>query len=324
MTILTRRHFTTAALAASVSFAAPRIGRAAPPLKMIVVVPAGASMDSIVRIVSEKLPELLGRSIVVDYRPGGTGLVACSYMKSTEPDGSHIMFAPISTVAFFPFLYSSLPYDPQTDLTPVCEGAVAANALTVSNGTGVATLQEYVEAVKRDPKLGSVGTSSLGSVGAFLVTLMRKTTGADIRLVGYRGGQPLLTDLIGNHIPAGQSVLSDYLEPHRAGLVKILGVSTEQRSKLAPDIPTFREQGFAELHGRTTMGFFVRGGTPQPLVADYAAAISKALAMPDVVGKLANLGMEATGGTPEDFGNTLAGERIRWEPVAREAGIKLS
>ncbi len=324
MTILTRRRFAQTVLAASATLAAPRIGHAAPPIKMIVVVPAGASMDSIVRIVAEKLPDLLGRGVMVDYRPGGTGLVAATFMKSTEPDGSHIMFAPISTVAFFPFLYSTLPYDPKTDLAPVCEGAVAANALTVSNGIGVSTLKDYVEAVKRDPKLGSVGTSSLGSVGAFLVTLMRKTTGADIRLVGYRGGQPLLTDLIGNHIPAGQSVLSDYLEPHRAGLVKILGVSTEERSKLAPDIPTFKEQGFADLHGRTSMGFFVRGGTPQPQVSEYAAAISKALAMPDVVEKPAKLGMEATGGTPEAFGTILARENARWEPVAREAGIKLN
>src|SRR5215203_986390 len=106
---------------------------------------------------------------------------------------------------------------------------------------------------------------------------MRKTTGADLRLVAYRGGQPLLTDLIGNHIPAGQSVLSDYLEPHRSGLVKLIGVTTEKRSSLAPDIPTFTEQGFPELYGQTTMGFFVRGGTASELVTQYSKAISEAL-----------------------------------------------
>ena len=324
MTQLTRRQFGRIAASLPVALAAPHIARAEQPLKMIVVVPPGASMDTIVRIVAEKLPALLGRNIVVEYRPGGTGLVAASFMKSTPADGSHILFSPISVVAFFPFLYSSLPYDPERDLTPICEGAVAANALTVSNSTGVASLTDYVGAVRRDPKLGSVGTSSLGSVGAFLVSLMRKTTGADIRLVAYRGGQPLLTDLIGNHIAAGQSVLSDYLDSHRAGLVKIIGVTTEQRSKLAPDIPTFKEQGFSELYGQTSMGFFVRGGTSQELVAQYSAAISKTLAMPDVVGKLANLGMEATGGSPDQFGQILRRERARWEPVAREAGIKLS
>ena len=324
MTKLSRRQFGRFTASLPVLLAAPNIARAEQPLKMIVVVPPGASMDTIVRVVAAKLPPLLGRSIVVDYRPGGTGLVAASFMKSTPADGSHILFAPISVVAFFPFLYSSLPFDPERDLTPVCEGAVAANALVVSNSTGVASLKDYVEAVRRDPKLGSVGTSSLGSVGAFLVSLMRKTTGADLRLVAYRGGQPLLTDLIGNHIAAGQSVLSDYLESDRAGLVKIIGVTPEKRSKLAPNIPTFKEQGFSELHGQTSMGFFVRGGTSPDLVAQYSVAISTALAMSDVVGKLANLGIEATGGSPDQFAKILKRERERWEPVAREAGIKLS
>jgi tripartite-type tricarboxylate transporter receptor subunit TctC len=324
MTLLTRRRFSRLAAALPLALSAPRLARAEQPLRMIVVVPPGATMDTIVRVVADKLPPLLGRSVLVEYRPGGTGLVAGSFMKSTPPDGSHILFSPISAVSFFPFLYSSLPYDPERDLAPVCEGAFAANALVVSNGTGVATLKDYVEAVRRDPNLGSIGTSSLGSVGAFLVTLLRKTSGADIRLVAYRGGQPLLTDLIGNHVPAGQSVLSDYLDSHRSGLVKILGVTTKQRSKLAPDIPTFREQGFAELYGQTYMGFFVRGGTPQDLVTQYSSALSKVLAMPDVLNRLAALGVEATGGTPEQFAQTLKRERARWEPVAREAGIKLS
>jgi len=324
MECVTRRRFSMGAAALSIGLASPRILRAEQPLKMIVVVPPGASMDSIVRIVSDKLPEILGRSIVVDYRVGGTGLVAGSFMKSTAPDGSHIMFAPISTMAFFPFLYSTLPYDPDSDLTPVCEGAISPNAICVGKQVDASNLREFIDLVRRDPARGSVGTSSLGSVGAFLIHQMRKTTGADLRLVGYRGGQPLLTDLLGNHIPAGQSVLSDYLEPHRSGLVKILGVTTEKRTPLAPDIPTFKEQGFAELYGQTTMGFFVRGGTSSDLVTQYATAISKALAMPDVTKKLAALGLEATGSSPQSFAETIASERKRWEPVAREAGIKLN
>jgi tripartite-type tricarboxylate transporter receptor subunit TctC len=321
---LSRRQFTLGAGALGVSVAAPEMARAERPVTMIVVVPPGASMDSIVRIVSDKLPPLLGRSVVVDYRVGGTGLVAASFMKGTAPDGAYILFAPISTVAFFPFLYSSLAYDPKTDLTPVCEGATSPNALCVGKDVPASNLKEYIDLVRANPAMGSVGSSSLGSVGTFLIHQMRKTTGADLRIVGYRGGQPLLTDLIGNHIPAGQSVLSDYLEPHRSGLVKILGVSTEQRSALAPDIPTFKEQGFADLHGQTTMGFFVRGGTPADVVNQYAGAISKALAMTDVVKKLADLGMEATGGSPEQFAQTIVTENKRWEPVAREAGIKLN
>ena len=281
-------------------------------------------MDTIVRTIADKLPSLIDRNVVVEYRAGGTGLVASSFMKSTPPDGSHLMFSGLSVMAFFPFLYSSLPYDPEADLTPVCDAATTANALVVSNGTGVSNVNEYVEAVRRDPKLGSVGTSGLASVGAFMIVLLRKISGADIRLVAYRGGQPLLTDLIGNHVAAGQSVLSDYVEPHRAGQVKIIGVMSEKRTKLAPDIPTFKEQGFAELYGQTSMGFFARGGTPRDVVSRYAAAITKVVSMPDVRAKLESIGIEATGGTPEQFADAVKYQRARWEPVAREAGIKLN
>jgi tripartite-type tricarboxylate transporter receptor subunit TctC len=325
MTLLTRRRFSRLATALPLALAAPHVARAQQqPLRMIVVVPPGATMDTIVRMVADKLPPLIDRAVVVEYRAGGTGLVASAFMKSTPPDGSHLMFSGLSVMAYFPFLYSSLPYDPERDLTPVCEAATTANALVVSNGTGVATLKDYVEAVRRDPSLGSVGTSGLATVGAFIVTLLHKMTGADIRLVAYRGGQPLLTDLIGNHVPAGQSVLSDYLEPHRAGLIKVIGVMTEQRSRFAPDIPTFKEQGFAELHGQTAMGFFARGGTPQDLVTRYATAIKEVLAMPDVRSRLATLGVEATGSSPEQYAQNVKRERERWEPVAREAGIKLN
>jgi tripartite-type tricarboxylate transporter receptor subunit TctC len=323
MKSISRRQFGIGAAALSV-MGSPRILRADQPLKMIVVVPPGASMDSIVRIVADKLPAIMGRSVIVEYHVGGTGLTAGAFMKSTSPDGEHIMFAPISTVAFFPFLYSTLPYDPDRDLTPVCEGAISPNALCISKEVGAANLGEFVELVRKNPLLGSVGTSSLGSVGAFLVHQMGKISGADLRLVAYRGGQPLLTDLMGNHIPAGQSVLSDYLESHRSGLVKILGVTTEKRTVLAPDLPTFKEQGFAELHGQTTMGFFVRGGTPSDLVARHADAINQALAMADVKQSLAGLGLEATGSSPQRFAETIASERKRWEPVARDAGIKLN
>jgi tripartite-type tricarboxylate transporter receptor subunit TctC len=325
MTMLTRRQFSHLASALPLTITAPHVLRAQQqPLKMIVVVPPGATMDTIVRTIADKVPPLIDRSVVVEYRAGGTGLVASAFMKSTPPDGSHLMFTSLSVMAFFPFLYSSLPYDPETDLTPVCDAATTANALVVSNGTGVTNLREYVEAVRRDPKLGSVGTSGLASVGAFMIMLLRKTTGADIRLVAYRGGQPLLTDLIGNHVAAGQSVLSDYLQSHRAGQIKIIAVMSEKRSKFAPDIPTFKEQGFTELHGQTSMGFFARGGTPPDLVNRYADAIKTVLAMPDVRGRLETLGVEATGSTPEEFARSVKFQRERWEPVAREAGIKLN
>jgi tripartite-type tricarboxylate transporter receptor subunit TctC len=168
-----------------------------------------------------------------------------------------------------------------------------------------------------------VGTPSASGVGVFLTHLMAKTFGVDLQVVAYKGGRPLLTDLLGGQVPASGSVIADYLEMHRAGRLKILAQSFKGRSALAPDVPSYTELGYPDFVGKTIFGFFVKTGTPRPLVDQYAKAITEALRTPDISKRLNDLGLEVGGGTPEDFHKALLDDRNRWGPIAKAAGIKL-
>lgn len=312
--------------AAATTFGGPAFVRAQTlpqTIKIIVVVPPGASMDNVARLVADRLKDSLKRTVIVDYKPGGTGLVAAQFLKTTEPDGSYVMFAPIAVTAFFPFLYSKLPYDADRDLVPVCDGVRIPHALAVGAGSSVQNLQQFLAAAKVDPLKASVGTSSMGSVGALLMLRLRQLTGIDLQLVAYKGGQPLLTDLLGNQVPAGVSVISDYLAQHRAGRVRIIAAGSPQRTALAPEIPTLAESGFPDLHGASSIGFFVRSGTPVPLVSQLSTEINALLQQPDVRARLLQIGAEPTGGTAEEFRKLALSERARWEPVARAANIHI-
>jgi tripartite-type tricarboxylate transporter receptor subunit TctC len=324
--MVTRRQLCAGAAAAA-TLGASGIARAQQlpqTIRIIVVVPPGASMDNVARLVADKLKDNLKRTVVVEYKPGGTGLVASQFLKTTDTEASYVMFAPIAVAAFFPFLYSKLPYDPDKDLVPVCDGVRIPHALCVNAGSPVQTLQQFLAAAKADPLKASVGTSSMGSVGALLILRLRQLTGIDLQLVAYKGGQPLLTDVLGNQVPAGVSVISDYLAQHKAGKVRIIAAGSPQRTALAPEIPTFVEStGYADLHGASSIGFFVRGGTPQPLVQQLSTEINNVLQQQDVRARLLQMGAEPTGGTAEEFRRLAVSERARWEPVARAGNIKI-
>ena len=124
-------------------------------MRFIVVVPPGASMDNVTRLVADRMREVSRRNVLVEYKPGGTGLVAAQFLQGTQPDGTYVMFAPLAVSAFFPFLYSKLPFDPDTDLVPVCDGVHIPHALTVSMGSGVQNLQQFLAAARADPLKGS-------------------------------------------------------------------------------------------------------------------------------------------------------------------------
>lgn len=325
--MLKRRHLLvgTGAVAAIASFTRTAQAQDLPgTIRVIVVVPPGATMDNVARLTAEQLKDTLKRNVIVDYKVGGTGLVASGFVKNSAADGGVVMFAPLAVAAFFPFLYSKLPFDPDTDLVPVCDGVHIPHALTVSLGQNVRSLREYLNAVKADPLKGSIGTSSMSSVGALLMLRLRQLSGVEsLQLVAYKGGQPLLSDLMGNQIPAGVSVISDYLAQHKAERIRILATGGARRSALAPDIPTLVESGYPDLYGVSSIGFFVRAGTPAPLVQQLSRDITGVLRTPEVRTRLLEMGAEPIGGSPEEFRQLVLSERARWEPVARAANIKV-
>jgi tripartite-type tricarboxylate transporter receptor subunit TctC len=319
-----RRRRLVSALGAAPVLGFPAIARAqARRLNILLTVPPGTSSDVLARLLGEQLRAKLDRQVVVESKPGGGGAVAVQHLRQFDADGSYLLVAPSSAISLLPQFTKKPPFDADRDLVPVVNLAAAPHGITVNAGLGLRTFAEYIEHVKKDSKAGSIGTPSPAGLASLLVYQIRKTLNVDVQHVPYKGGAPLLADLLGGQIPASASIMPDYLSDHRAGKLRILAVASEARSPLAPDIPTFAELGFPSFVAVTSFGLFAKAGTPQAAVNEYAAAFTEALAVPTVVQRLHQMGLEPLGGKPADYHAKLLAERTRWAPLIQETGMSL-
>ena len=321
---INRRSFNKGLLTVPAALCAPAITRAqSKTLTIILTVPPGTSSDVLARLLGDRLRVKLGRNVVVESKSGGGGVVAVQYLRQFEADGSYLLMAPSSAISLFPLFTSKAGFDMDRDLMAVCETASAPHAITVNSSMGINSFAEYVELVRRNPKMGSVGTPSPAGLASLLVYQIRKTFGIDVQTVPFRGGSPLLTDLLGGQIPASASILPDYLAEHRAGKLRILAHASEKRSPLAPAIPTFTELGYPSLVAVTSFGLLAKAGTSAAQAAEYAGAVTEALAYAPVVERLHQMGLEPVGGTPAEYQRKLQDERKRWAPLIKETGMTL-
>jgi len=320
----TRRRRILQAMAVAPALGFPALVRAqSKRLTILLTVPPGTSSDVLARLLGEQLRTRLDRQVVVESKAGGGGAVAVQHMRSFEADGSTLLVAPSSAISLLPLFTKKPPFDSDRDLVPVVNLAAAPHGITVNRSLGVSTFAQYIEQVKASPKLGSIGTPSPAGLASLLVYQIRKSLNVDVQHVPYKGGSPLLADLLGGQIPASASIMPDYLADHRAGKLRVLAIASEQRSVLAPDIPTFAELGFPSFVAVTSFGVVAKNGTPAAIVNEYAAAFSEALTVPAVVQRLHQMGLEPLGGTAAEYRAKLGAERTRWTPLIRETGMTL-
>jgi tripartite-type tricarboxylate transporter receptor subunit TctC len=322
----TKRRRLVAALAATpVALAAPSLVRAqSKNLTILLTSQPGSSGDTLARLIGDRLRAKLKRTVLVESKSGGGGLVAIQYMRQYAADGSYIMLCPSSTVSLLP-LFSARPatVDAVRDVQGIVDCAEAPVTLTVNPASGVGTLAEYFDSVRKNPARGSIGVPTAAGTGALVVYQLGKQLKLPLQAVPYRGGAPLLSDLLGNQVPAGGSILPDYLEQHRTGKLKVLAIASEKRSVLAPDIPTFTEAGYPGYVVSTCIGLYGKAGMPTSIAKDYAAIATEALASDAVVQVLHKMGLLPVGGTPADSAHRLAVDSARWAPVIKASGIKL-
>lgn len=318
-----RRRVVATLGAACAVLAAPAVRAQARQLTIILTVPPGTSSDTLARMLGDRLRTKLNRTVVVESKSGAGGLVAIQHLRQFDADGSYLMMAPNSAVSLLPLFATKPTFDYETQLQAVVECASAPMAFTVHPDSGVKTLAEYFESVKKDPKRGSIGVPSPVSMGALVIYQLGKQLNLPLQAVPYRGGSPLLADLLGNQIPASGSILPDYLENHRAGKLRVLAHASEKRSPLAPEIPTIAEAGYPGYVAVTSFGLYAKNGTPAHIANDYAAIVSEALASAPVVEALSKMGLVPVGGTPAGFHKKVLSDRARWAPVIKDSGIKM-
>lgn len=310
--------------AASLSLAFPAIVRAQTrPLTIFLTVPPGTSSDTLARMLGERLRAKLNRTVVVESKSGAGGLVAIDALRNQEADGSWLMMAPNSAVSLLPLFTSKPTFDYEKQLAAVVECASAPMAFTVNPASGVDTLAAYFDSVRKNPNLGSIGVPSPVSMGALVIYQLGKQLDLPLQAVAYRGGAPLLSDLLGNQIPASGSILPDYLEQHRAGKLKVLAHASETRSPLAPDIPTITEAGYPGYVAVTSFGLYGKAGLPANLASEYAGIVTEALASPQIVEALHKMGLVPVGGTPAEFHRKVLADRERWAPIIKASGIRM-
>ena len=292
------------------------------PLRILVGFPPGGTSDLIARLLVERLRASLGTPVIVENKPGVNDIIAAQALKNSPPDGKTVMISPIGVTVFHPLTHAKLSYDPVKDFAPVSLAAKQQLALAVGAGSPAKTVGDYIAWVRVNPANGAYGTPTLGGQPQFFGMMLARSAGIDLVCVPYKGGGPLVNDLIGGQVPAGITVVTELLKHHESGRVRMLATSGAQRSPVTPNVPTFKELGFPEIEGIGWQAFHAAAGTPRPVVARLSAAIAAALKAPEVSEQLVALGLEPVGSTPEELARWMAEDTARWAPLVKASGFR--
>ena len=289
-------------------------------VKFLVGFPAGASLDTMTRLVAERMRVTLGQPVVVENRPGAAGQIAMSAVKAAPPDGLTLVMTPLVTVVTAPHV-QPLPYDAFADFAPVAHAADFLFAFGMGPATPARDLREYVALVKHDAKYGNYASAATGSLPHFFSLLFAERAGLTMNHIGYKGTAQAMTDLLGGQIAAFMGTVSDVGPQHKAGKVRAVATSGAQRSRHLPDVPTFKELGY-NIEGAGWYAAYAPAKTPKDVVDRLSIAIIEALQAPDVRDKLDNFGMEPTGFGPAELARIHRADYDKWGPVIKASGFK--
>ena len=291
-------------------------------LRILVGFPPGGTSDTIARLVADRMRDSLGVLVIVENKPGVNGIVAAQALKNAAPDGRTVMISPIGVTVFSPLTQRNLGYDPVKDFAPVSLAANQQLALAVGPGSPAKSVQEYIAWVRADPSRGAYGTPTTGGQPQFFGVMLARATGIDLVCVPYKGGGPLVTDLIGGQVPAGITVVSELIKHHESRKVRMLATSGAERSPVAPDVPTFKELGFGNIEGNGWQAFHTTAGTPRPVIERLSTAISRAINAPEIKERLLALGLEPVGSTPDELARRMAEDTAKWAPLVKASGFR--
>jgi len=306
--------------AAALGTALPTFAQSAP-VKILVGFPPGGSADATARLIADKMTTSMGSPVLVENRPGAGGRIAAQLVKDATPDGNTLMIAPLAVMVVQPLVFKSVKYDTTKDFTAIGNAAIFPLALAVGPATPAKTLPELITWLRNNPAQASYGSPATGSLPHFLGEMLGQATGVKMQHVPYQGGAPLMTALLGSQLPLGIDTPAEFAENHRAGKLRILALSGAQRLAQFPDVPTFREAGIA-LEASAWFGIFGPAGMQAARVEALSNAVAAALRQPDVVARLATLGLQAAPESAAEMTSRLAADKARWEPVIRSTGFQ--
>lgn len=293
------------------------------PIRVIVPLAPGGGTDTVARLVSGKLSELLGQQLVVDNRGGGGGVIGTEIAAKANADGYTILMGSITTNAVNSVLYRKLPYDPLRDFAAISMVGTVPNALVVHPSVPAKTLKEFLAHAKANPGKINFGSAGIGSAPHLSMELIKSMTGVNMVHVPYKGAGAAVTDVLGGQLQALCSSLAGLLPHIKAGRVRPLGVTTSKRNPQLPDVPTIAESGIPGYEVTIWYALYVPAGTPKPIIARLNAETVKALASPDLKERLTLQGVDVGSSTPEALTAFTKAETTKWAKVVKDAGVQL-
>lgn len=292
------------------------------PVRIVVGFSAGGTTDVIARIMAKELTQQLGQSFVVENKPGGGSNIATDYVARATPDGYTVLFVAV-TSAINQTLYKNVNFDLVNDFTPVALGAKVPNVLVVNPQVPVKSVKELVDYAKKNPGKLAFASSGSGTSIHMAGELFKQTAGIDVLHVPYKGSAPAITDLIGGQVQFMFDNMPSSWPHVQNGKLRALAVTTKERSKSAPDLPTMQESGFANFDVSSWFGMIAPKGTPPEVVEKLNAAMVKALDNPEVIKAYESLGAVGQKTTPAEFGAFIKAEVDGWAPVVKASGAKV-
>jgi len=293
------------------------------PVKLVVPFPPGGPLDIIGRAIAQKLTEAWGQSVVVDNRPGAGGNIGADIVAKAAPDGYTMLMGALSTHAVNPSLYTKMPYDAVKDFAPITLVAITPNVLVVNASLPVNSAKEFIAYAKANSGRLAFGSGSTGSAGHLAGELFKVETATDITHVPYKGGAPATQALLAGDTQFMFDNLANATPQVKAGKLKALAVTTAERSKLAPELPTMAEAGLPGFDISTWFGLLAPAGTPKDVIAKWNGEVTKILSSPEMRERLTAQGADPAPTTPEQFAAFIRSEIAKYAKIVKASGAKV-
>jgi tripartite-type tricarboxylate transporter receptor subunit TctC len=298
-------------------------GETGPLTKLIFPFSAGGGGDTLCRLVAQQAGELLNRTIIVEDRTGGDGLIGIKWVKNASPDGSTVLVTTGPTMYLLPMVESEPSFNLNKDFVPVSLLARFEFSLVVGPALDAKDFKQFVAWLKANPGKATFGVPSNGTIPHFTGSKLEQVLGVPLTRVAYRGSAPAINDLIGGHLPFAIVTIADAIAQHRAGNVRIIAVSSAERSPFLPDVPTLKESG-VDLVADSWYGMWLPAGSSQDFAKQLSAAVAASLAKREVREKLMAIGLIPVGTTPEGLSQELAADIALWQPIVKATGYKIT
>ena len=320
----TRRQVLGGGIAALAAAALPARAQAFPsrPIRIVPFGTAGGPIDTLARVYADKLSARFGQPVIVDPKPGASGIIAADFVAKAAPDGHTVLFTLPITHINNAILQAKLPYDPVKDFQPLSMVATGGPMLVAPAGAPYDNVRDFVAFAKKKGRM-TYGTWGNGSTAHLMGELLKRQTGTELVHVAYKSEAAAHLDMFGGAIDFAWANPATARNQSQAGKMKPLAIAANERVSILPNVPTFKEQGFQGFDLESWIGVYAPAKTPEPVVQAWVAALREATALPDVRGKLATFGFDPLGNTPEQFIERYRADYPRMAELIKAAGVSV-